>query len=283
VWRGGGLARCNGNIQSNTISANSASSGAGLAHCEGSIERNVISQNLAKVWGGGLYQCGGEIRNNEIVGNSAVWAGGALASCGGAVRNNTIVGNSAGSTGGGVAWCDNIRNCIIWGNEAAAYPQVYQSPQITYSCIQDWSEGGEGNISGDPQFVDPEGPDKMLPTYDDNDYRLLPESPCVDAGKNEGWMLQAVDLDGNPRLSNDAVDMGAYECEYSPFKITKLTAESAIRLTWNSREGETYTVEASSDLSAWTEQDVVASQGAETTWEDPDTSSKDKYYRVGLR
>jgi hypothetical protein len=284
VWRGGGLARCNGNIQGNTISANSASSGAGLAYCEGCIERNMISQNSAKVWGGGLYRCGGDIQNNKIVGNSAGLGGGALASCGGAIRNNTIVGNSAGNTGGGLAWCDNdIRNCIVWGNTAPTYPQVYQSPEITYSCIQDWTEGGEGNISDNPRFVDPEGPDKASRTYDDNDYHLLPDSPCVDAGRNEGWMLETVDLDGNPRLWNGRVDMGVYEYDSFAFKITKLIAESVVRLIWNSREGDTYTVEASTDLSAWTEQEVVASQGAQTTWSDPHTTSEKQYYRIGRK
>jgi hypothetical protein len=289
VWRGGGLGRCNGTIQNNAISANSASSGAGLAYCEGCIESNTISENSAKVWGGGMYQCGGAIQNNTIAGNSAGWGGGALASCDGAIRNNTIVGNSASNTGGGLAWCDGpIRNCVIWENAAPAYPQVYQSPQITYSCIQNWTEGGEGNIADDPRFVDPDGPDKMSPTYDDNDYHLSPDSPCVDAGRNEDWMLQTVDLDGNPRIwrgkDSWTADMGAYEFDSFPFEVREILEDSGVELTWKSRPGDSYTVHSCVDLltGLWNVEATVPSHGESTTWSDPDTLSNRKFYRIGI-
>ena len=43
---------------------------------------------------------------------------------------------------------------------------------ITYSCIQNWTYGGTGNISLDPRFLDPAH----------GDYHLAPNSPCIDAG-----------------------------------------------------------------------------------------------------
>jgi len=70
--------------------------------------------------------------------------------------------------------------------------QLHASSVPSYSCIQEWAAGGEGNISEDPQFVAPDGPD--------NDYRLSSGSPCIDGGVNEDWMWGAVDLDGNPRI-----------------------------------------------------------------------------------
>ena len=45
-------------------------------------------------------------------------------------------------------------------------------------------------------------------------YRLLGDSPCVNAGLNDAWMTNAVDLDGRPRIhvySGNIVDIGAYE------------------------------------------------------------------------
>ena len=80
----------------------------------------------------------------------------------------------------------------------------------TYCCVQDW-EGGEENIVADPLFVDADGPDDDPDTWEDNDYHLSSDSPCIDAGLNDDWMLDAFDLDGNPRICDDTVDMGAYE------------------------------------------------------------------------
>jgi hypothetical protein len=36
-------------------------------------------------------------------------------------------------------------------------------------------------------------------------------SPCVNTGSNQDWMTNAVDLEGNARILNNIVDMGAYE------------------------------------------------------------------------
>ena len=46
------------------------------------------------------------------------------------------------------------------------------------------------------------------------DYRLLPWSSCLDAGYTKAGMGESLDLDGNSRLANGTVDIGAYE---SPF------------------------------------------------------------------
>jgi hypothetical protein len=73
---------------------------------------------------------------------------------------------------------------------------------------------GPGLISGDPLFVDPLN----------GDYRLLPGSPCIDAGDNTVVPLGiTTDLRGAPRFLDDpltpdtgvgaapVVDMGAFE------------------------------------------------------------------------
>ncbi|MCG2659988.1 MAG: hypothetical protein L6437_07070, partial [Kiritimatiellae bacterium] len=66
-----------------------------------------------------------------------------------------------------------------------------------------------GNITGDPMFVD-----KGL-GYGTNhvvgNYRLSPNSPCINAGMNQNWMNSGVDLDGRKRIQYGTVDMGAYE------------------------------------------------------------------------
>jgi hypothetical protein len=70
-----------------------------------------------------------------------------------------------------------------------------------------WNVGFD-NINLDPLFADP-------------DYRLATASPCIDTGNNLAAgdplipepqpVLPATDNDGNPRVLNDTVDIGAYE------------------------------------------------------------------------
>jgi len=126
--------------------------------------------------------------------------------------------------------------CIIWGNFRRSDPsQVYLesiSPtsiptvSVSHSDVeggQSAVEGsgaltwGEGNIDQDPLLVDPGGVDGIVGNEDDN-LRLLPGSPCVDAGDNSAVPPTViVDLDGRPRIIDgngdgmSIVDMGAYE------------------------------------------------------------------------
>ena len=230
--RGAGLAYCDGLIRNNTIADNHASaSGGGLMWCDGVIEKNDIARNSAK-WGGGLSACGGAIQDNLISHNEALgsfpeghgggldccdgiiqnnvisrnhaagYFGGGLWSCHGIIRNNTVVSNSAHQGGGLSDSTAVIESCIIWGNTAeGGFPQLLLSRLPAYSCIQDWTGGGEGNINQNPEFLDFAG----------GDYRLSENSPCIGSGANQDWMWDAADLDGNPRVIGARVDMGAYE------------------------------------------------------------------------
>ncbi len=100
-------------------------------------------------------------------------------------------------------------------------------PNISNSTIQGLSTfTGVGNISQNPQFVDPLGPDGVAGTLDD-DLRLMPNSPAIDAGDNallpddlldvdgdgDTTETSPLDLDGTPRIKNGTVDMGAYEAD----------------------------------------------------------------------
>ena len=61
---------------------------------------------------------------------------------------------------------------------------------------------GPGNLFDfDPQFIDPAN----------NDYRLLPCSPLINAGSNLAAAGILTDLAGNPRIQEGTVDIGAYE------------------------------------------------------------------------
>ena len=101
-----------------------------------------------------------------------------------------------------------IQNNVIYNNRSLIDSQISRSSTPSYSNIQDWTQGGEGNISQDPRFVDPEN----------GDFHLLPDSPCIDAGKFIEDLLY--DIEGNQRGFNGTneirgdgsdYDIGAYE------------------------------------------------------------------------
>ncbi len=206
--KGGGMRYCDGVIQNNTILGNRASSGGGLQSCDGTIQNNIISANSAGS-GGGISYCSGTIQNNIISGNQAS-SGGGLKSCDGIIQNNTIYGNSASSDGGGFSDCkySTIRNCIIWQNAAPGGAQLYECRTPFYSCVQDWVGGGTRNISFDPQLVDPAN----------GDFRLRPNSLCIDAGcyvenltQDFGGDLRPYDGSSQFRGDGSDFDIGADE------------------------------------------------------------------------
>ncbi len=289
---GGGLYHCRGTIRGNTIATNAVGwQGGALSYCSAAIENNRIIENRATA-GAGLDGCDGVIENNLIAGNVATTVGGAVKFCDGAIRNNTVVANSAGTVGGGFYSCDGtILNCIVWGNVAdLSADQIYTSTTPSFSCIQDWPGGGQGNTSQSPAFLDPDGPDDDPLTHQDNDYRLSHNSSCIDQGLNQDWMWQAVDLEGNPRLflgqSSLTVDMGTYEYGSFSFQVVYLAAAAGnhAQLTWSSRPGDTYVVWSRADLSsgAWMEEAWVFSQGQSSSWTDIIPLPRAKFYRIGV-
>ncbi len=100
-----------------------------------------------------------------------------------------------------------ITNCIVWNTGDGISTSGVTTITVEYSDIQEgWP--GTGNIDADPMFVDP----------DNGDLRLLPGSPCLDAGDNTAVPKGIdTDLDGNPRFVGNGtppvVDMGAYESQ----------------------------------------------------------------------
>ncbi len=179
----------------------------------------TVSGNSAEQ-GGGIYNDGSgnpALTNVAFSGNSADEGGGVWNSDGNpALINVTLSGNSA-TYGGGIYSSSGspvLANSILWGNSASSGAQVYEegasAVTATYSDIQGgWS--GAGNLDADPLFVDADGADDISGTTDDN-LRLQPGSPAVDAGSNAAVPAGVTtDLNGAPRISNGVVDMGAHE------------------------------------------------------------------------
>jgi L-ascorbate metabolism protein UlaG (beta-lactamase superfamily) len=115
----------------------------------------------------------------------------------------------------------DLGNCILWDGGNEIWNKDGSTINITYSnvlydqtAIFDPYEAviwGEGNIHTDPLFLDADGDDNIVGTEDD-DLQLSEGSPCIDTGDSSAVPPSVVtDVDGNPRITNSRVDMGAYE------------------------------------------------------------------------
>ncbi len=215
---------------------------------EGFVIAGCRFEGNRAIHGGALFVRGGagRVENSLFAGNLALRSGGAIAAEGAALEivGSVFHGNEAGAsgqtlTGGGgvyttgagvvIANCTfhenrarharnrggavfayladtRIENSILWGDQAAIDPEValFASPAAAVTACHIDQEGfaaERGNRREDPRWVAREA----------GDFRLAPESPCIDAGAETAMLLPAEDFLGNPRLQGAAVDRGAIE------------------------------------------------------------------------
>jgi len=210
----------------------------------------TIGGNTALDSGGGVYcdQSSLALTDCVISGNTAYYCYGGAIYCwhhSSPMLTNCIVADNTATWGAALA-CDSyqqtgpshivMRSCIVRNGADWLWNTDGSTLNLTYSDIQ----GGWpaiGNIDADPLFTDPDGPDNDPNTWEDNDYRLSPGSPCIDAGcngavppdiadlDNDGDTdeITPLDLDSEGRFFDDPntpdtgcgfapiVDMGAYE------------------------------------------------------------------------
>ena len=179
-----------------SITGNMANSGGGTYQ---STNFNcVISGNMAFDYGGGAYQ--GTLYNCVLSGNIATNTTSFYGKGGGAygtvLVNCTVANNMATASGGGI-YGGQAFNSIIYFNTAPAGSNWTNYPTMYYCCT---IPSGAGVITNNPSFVDAAG----------GDYRLQSNSICINSGDNF-YATNSTDLDGNPRIVADLVDMGAYE------------------------------------------------------------------------
>jgi len=204
----------------NSIAFNSPSrpgdgSGGGICNYWGSsptITNSVFTQNSAYTWyGGGMHnqdrscptvtnclfvsnwagQCGGGLSNEDqshpAVANCTFW-------------DNSVVTQRGGSLFNMSSSSPTVVNCILWGGTP---DEVYNDETsgevvIMFSNVQG-GYSGEGNVDTDPRFVD----------WENSDFHLRGDSPCIDAGGDTGTPEE--DIDGDLRPHNLEIDMGADE------------------------------------------------------------------------
>jgi len=217
---GGGGIRGGDYIVGNVIHDNTALGGGGIS-LGLVVEGNLVYRNSATDYGGGIEGFGCTFSstpvtvNNIIVENSADYGGGLHVSAGwdifpsqsASLGSNLVSGNIAQVRGGGIHFTGffvssppaTLANSIIWNNDAPESPGMYvEYPEeftVSYCDVQGgWP--GEGNIDGDPMFVDPA----------QGDFHLRLGSPCVDAGTNDHWPMPAIDMEGDDRIVDGDLD-----------------------------------------------------------------------------
>lgn len=261
---GGGVFVFNGTLRmSATVVRNNqvilgGGGGAGVAgtFCALLADRCEFVGNQAPSGGGGAISINqgtptrSLISNSLIARNSALGAGGVvLQDASIELANCTIAGNISVQGASAMqllgANISTISNCIIWDNSAAGGPPVLFegfAPSNFFSDIQANAgiTPGFGSISADPRFVSAA------------DYRLLPGSPCIDAGATPPISTGSFDLDGGNRFVDDPAvadtgtgsggpvpDMGAYErnptisdgCPGAPYLGSGTHAYSTVNAT----------------------------------------------------
>ena len=230
--RGGGIYYASPELSTTlidcTISENTANFGGGMFVGGTLMLINCEFTNNSSSQGGGLYL---QVAN-AVLGscafsrNAAGWGAGlSLQLSASTVINSTFSMNSAANSGGGVYLIQEstlaLRNSVLWNNTDTAGANSNETAQVfdesffglnvisvEYSCVQDDNPNdanvypGTGNIDDDPIFLNP----------GNHDLRLLPGSPCIDAG-DPSFVSQAGDSDinGEPRIMGCRVDMGVDE------------------------------------------------------------------------
>lgn len=111
-----------------------------------------------------------------------------------------------------------VTNSIIWRSLSGVpaqniFSNQASTPVVTYSIIQGAAVyPGIGNSNTNPVFIAPISGISVLPDSADGNYRLSPCSPAINAGNNAAIPAGiTTDLNGNNRIQNITVDMGAYE------------------------------------------------------------------------
>lgn len=222
------------------------------------VTNAIFESNVAGRAGGAINNFVSSPRLTNIVfhANSANLDGGGLLNFGGSsptLMNVTFHANRADNGGGianGLASHPQLINAIVWGNTISGTVQASSQisnttdsvPIIRHSLIQGSGGSGAGwqvalgsdggnNLDVDPRFVQNGNASSVPPTP--GDVHLQIGSPAIDVG-NSAVITLTTDLDGNPRIQGNAIDMGAYETaeivSYTLFTATTGTGTGIIIL-----------------------------------------------------
>lgn len=119
-----------------------------------------------------------------------------------ALMNCTLVDNTASTSGGGIFAKTGtpvpaeleLRNSILWGNQAPVNPELFGPAATIERTLSTQLLAGPGNLVGNPRLTDPAG----------GDLTPLPGSPALDAGDPALLANDLCDVDGDGVLGEAA-------------------------------------------------------------------------------
>lgn len=199
------------------------------------------------------------IQNCVIYSNEALYDGGAITcdiNSSPLIVNSNIFNNKAGRWGAGIMCYGNstpeIRNTIVSDNIGEYGIYVYSgNPIVENSCLYNHQYGNfyncdpqmgiETSINSKGDSIDVFNNIQLNPNFinaTENDFHLASNSPCIDSGTPDtsGLNIPGTDLDGNERIWNGRIDMGAYEFGSGPpsaIKYEKVDIPIAYSLSQN--------------------------------------------------
>jgi len=193
-------------IRDNQVTAKGGAIYAGyyLDHCNLIIKTCLILDNDNHYLAGAIHLWCGDVTINNcvIAGNSGIgiylreaWPLVVVQGC-------TIYGNLSGGLFSSQPYGPvQVSNCIFWNNGETEIYSVQGLPDVNY-CDVEGGYPGPSNINADPCFVNAAG----------GDYHLQDDSRCINRGDpyySQG--IDEVDMDGQARVMNLRVDIGADE------------------------------------------------------------------------
>lgn len=241
---------------SNTLFIDNSSSLGGAVYNSGSSATfiNCTFKKNSSPQGGAIYNTTGSnanvFINSLISGNFSTQKGGGIYNIGTPLTlvNTTISGNKSDVEAGGIYFENsnsvNIQNSIIWNNMAnnlssvasATLTQTNSSLTFAKCLVENFtpeSQGGTVGIlsNGDPLFIK-----NLMPSSapsDEGDFRLHTNSTVLNIGDNT-LNSENFDIQGNIRIQNNTIDLGAYEGGFARVYFVGTTGnDSNDGLSWD--------------------------------------------------
>jgi predicted outer membrane repeat protein len=218
----------------------------------GKFFNSRIAGNKSKT-GGGIYLSKSDttiLTNLLVSGNHASTIGAGIAADTGVYfyTNLTVAGNSIADGNGSSGMylstgSHHLRNTLVWGNRGTVLPQVEANattPDYDHSLVENLALTGT-NLDGtqpanNPLFANNNFADSII--FEGGNYHVYPTSPIINKGLNSRFAQGQIpdlskdtfDLDGNSRILNGNVDMGAYEFDA---KITLTITDKTVTADGN--------------------------------------------------